>query len=71
MFGQISSLTPNSFIFAKFVLSLDSGVGADGVIKYKVPEHSHPGSVLRERVIVLCCNPLDLQKGKGPVIIKC
>lgn len=59
MFGYVGNL-PVLFLFAKYVLSFDSGVGADAIVEHEVPENSHPGSVLRQRVVILCCDSLDL-----------
>lgn len=45
----------------ELVLPFDPGVGADAVVKHKVPQYPGPGSVLRQGVIILCCDLLDLR----------
>lgn len=48
------------FLFAQLVLPFDSGIGPDAVVKHKVPQYTAPGSVLRQGVVILGCDFLDL-----------
>lgn len=58
------------FLFAQLVLPFDSGIGPDAVVKHKVPQYTAPGSVLRQGVVILGCDFLDLPVKKKTTEVK-
>lgn len=52
-------------VLRQLTLALNPGVGSHRVLKYEVPEHFHPGVVLRQVVIIFRCNLPHLWKGVG------